>query len=62
MRRTPTTTTADTMKAIQAIKMTTIKMASITTKELQVSNNIKVNAHDAVAILKKIPRLSAILP
>ena len=51
------------MKAIPDInKMTTIKMASITTKELQVSNNIKVNAHDAAATLRKIPRLSAISP
>jgi len=50
------------MKAIQDTKMTTIKMASITTKELLVSNNTKVNAHDAMAILKKTPRLSAISP
>lgn len=50
------------MKAILDIKMTTTTMASITTKELQASNNTKVNARDAVAILKKIPRLSVTSP
>lgn len=50
-----------TTKVTKAIKTITT-MVNTTSKELQASNNTKVNAEVVATILKKIPRPSAISP
>ncbi len=55
----PTTMTADTTRVTKGIKMTTTR-GNTMTRELQASNNTKVNAPDAVdTTQKRIRRRSA---